>query len=108
MVDIDYFRKVALGFPGTNEEPHFEVWSFRFKGKIFSTWWEKEDKAMVKLTPEQQSVFCSISDHVFYPVPGSWGQKGATFVDLKKARKDMFKDALTLAYEGVLAKKKKE
>ncbi|HEX5113394.1 MAG TPA: MmcQ/YjbR family DNA-binding protein [Saprospiraceae bacterium] len=107
MVDIEYFRKIALRFPVTNEEPHFEVWSFRFKGKIFSTWWEKEDKAMVKLTPEQQSVFCSMGDSVFYPVPGSWGQKGATFVNLRKVRKDMFKDALTLAYEGISAKKNK-
>jgi len=106
MVDIDFFRKVALGFPGTNEEPHFEIWSFRYKGKIFSTWWEKEDKAMIKLTQEQQSVFCAIGNEVFYPVPGSWGQKGATFVNLKKVRRDMFKDALQLAYEGVVNKKR--
>jgi hypothetical protein len=48
-----------------------------------------------------------MGDQVFYPVPGSWGQKGATFVDLKRVRKDMFKDALKLAYEGVALKKKR-
>jgi len=107
MVDIEYFRKLALSFADTNEEPHFEIWSFRYKGKIFSTWWEKDNRAMVKLTPEQQSVFCALDEKVFFPVHGTWGQKGATFVDLKKVRKDMFKDALQLAYEGVTKKKKK-
>ena len=41
MVDLDYFRKAALSFDNTTEEPHFEKISFRWKGKIFSTYWEK-------------------------------------------------------------------
>ena len=107
MVDIEYFRKEALAFPGTNEEPHFDKWSFRYQGKIFATWWEKENRAMVKLSPEEQSVFCALDGKTFYPVNGTWGQKGATFVDMAKVRKDMFKDALQVAYAGVAAKKKK-
>jgi len=106
MVDIVFFRAAALAFPGTNEEPHFEKGSFRFKGKIFATWWEKENRAMVKLSPEDQSVFCALDGKSFSPVPGTWGQKGATFVDMGKVRKDIFKDALQLAYEGVAMKKK--
>jgi len=107
MVDIDHFRKLALSFPDATEEPHFHLSSFRYKGKIFATWWEAENRAMVKLTPEEQSIFCSMEEKVFFPVNGTWGQKGATFVDLGKVRKDMFKDALALAYEGVSKKKKK-
>ena len=107
MVDIDFFRKIALAFPETTEEPHFHLTSFRHKKKIFATWWEKENRAMVKLTPEEQSVFCSMDEKVFFPVNGTWGQQGATFVDLSKVRKDMFKDALQLAYNGVVARKKK-
>jgi hypothetical protein len=52
---------------------------------------------MVKISPADQSVFCSIDKTVFYPVPGAWDKQGATSVKLGKVRKDMFKDALTMA-----------
>ncbi len=55
----------------------------------------------LKLRPEDQSVFCSFDKEVIYPVPGGWGRMGFTFVNLKKVRKTMFKDALTVAYCGV-------
>ena len=60
---------------------------------------------MLKLALVDQSVFCSYNDKIFFPVPGAWGKKGATFVDLKKVRKDMFKDAITCAYNNVSGKK---
>jgi hypothetical protein len=105
MIDIVYFRKLALSFPDTAELPHFNLQSFRFKKKIFATFHEKDNRAMLKLTPISQSVFCSYDKVVFFPVPGSWGKGGATFVDLGKVRKDVFKNALTVAYEEVSAKK---
>lgn len=105
MVDISYFRQLALSFPDTVELPHFELTSFRVKKKIFATYWPKENRAMLKLSLVDQSVFCAYDKTIFFPVPGGWGKKGATFVALKKVRKDMFKDALTTAYNG-LAKKK--
>ena len=98
MVTIETFRKLALSFPDTEEKPHFELQSFRVKGKIFATLWQEEQRAMLKLSLEDQSIFCSYNETLFFPVPGGWGKKGATFVELKKVRKDMFKDALTTAY----------
>lgn len=106
MVDIETFRKLALSFPGTEEQPHFHLASFRVKNKIFATFWQKENRAMLKLSLISQSVFCSYDKSVFFPVPGKWGIKGATFVDLKKVRKDIFKDALRTAYNEVAANKK--
>lgn len=41
----------------------------------------------------------------FFPVPGGWVSKGATFVALNKVRKDMLKDALATAYNGIATKK---
>lgn len=41
----------------------------------------------------------------FFPVPGGWVCKGATFVALNKVRKDMLKDALATAYNGIATKK---
>jgi hypothetical protein len=101
MVDLETFRKLALAFPGVEELPHFHLISFRFKKKIFATFWQKENRAMLKLSPVDQSVFCSYKDTVFFPVPGAWGKQGATFVKLKKVRKDIFLDALTTAYKNV-------
>jgi YjbR len=107
MVDIAHFRKLALSLPGTVELPHFHLTSFRFNKKIFATYWPKEKRAMLKLSLIDQSVFCSYDTAIFFPVPGGWGKKGATFVDLQKVRKDMFKDALTTAYNGIAGKKTK-
>ncbi len=101
MVDVATFRKLALSFPDAEEQPHFHLASFRVKKKIFATLWLKENRVMLKLSLIDQSVFCSYDQNVFFPVPGGWGKKGATFVELKKVRKDIFKDALTTAYLGV-------
>ena len=30
-------RKLALSLPEATEQPHFELWSFRVRGKIFAT-----------------------------------------------------------------------
>ncbi len=69
MVDIETFRKLALSFPGTEEQPHFDIPSFRVKNKIFATLWAKENRAMLKLSLADQSVFCSYDNTVFFPVP---------------------------------------
>lgn len=98
MVTIEEVRKLALSFPETDEHPHFDKKAFRVKKKIFATLDEKARRMMVKLSSTDQSVFCSYNSEVIYPVPGGWGRQGATFVELRKVRKSMFKDALTTAY----------
>ena len=37
MSDLDRVRRFALSLPGATEEPHFEMSSFRVRGKIFAT-----------------------------------------------------------------------
>jgi hypothetical protein len=106
MVDAATFRKWALALPDAVEEPHFDIPSFRVNKKIFATMRLKENRAMLKLPLAEQSVFCAYDKNIFFPVPGFWGKQGATFIDLKKVRKDMFKDALNIAYETVVASKK--
>ena len=98
MVTIEEARKFALSFPETDEHPHFDKKAFRVKKKIFATLDEKAMRMMVKLTPTNQSVFCSYNNEIIYPVPGGWGRQGATFIELRKVRKTMFKDAVTTAY----------
>jgi hypothetical protein len=106
MMGIETVRQYALLLPGVEEKGHFGMPSFRFKNRIFATLWIRENRAMLKLSLVDQSVFCSYDNAVFFPVPGGWGTKGATFVELKRVRKSMFKDALTLAYNEVAKKKR--
>ena len=37
MGDLAQARAFALSLPGTTEEPHFDMTSFRVRGKIFAT-----------------------------------------------------------------------
>lgn len=55
-------------------------------------------KAVVKLSNIEQSVFCTHNNAIIYPVPGAWGKQGWTIIELKKVRKSMFSDALQLSY----------
>jgi hypothetical protein len=105
MVSIETVRQLALSFPETDEYPHFHLTAFRVKKKIFCTIHAKDNKVMVKLSPPDQSVFCAFDKTVIYPVPGGWGLKGATFIELSKVKKPMFKDALTTAYCTVAPEK---
>jgi hypothetical protein len=106
MITVETVREMALSFPGTEEKEHWGKPSFRVKNKIYSTLWISENQAMARLSLLDQSVFCSMDSIAFFPVPGGWGKQGATFVNLKKVRKDMFKDALKTAYAEVTKKKK--
>lgn len=107
MVIFETFRALAISFPATEELPHFEKPSFRHKGKIFATYHAATDRAMLKLTPIQQSVYHSYDPLIFFPVPGAWGAKGYTLVQLSTVPEDIFKEALTAAYEGVATLPKK-
>jgi len=105
MITIEQARKAALALPETEEKPHFHLTSFRVKNKIFATIHADKDYVMVKLTPIDQSVFCSYNKEVIFPVPGGWGKKGATFINLKKVKRSMLVDALTTAWKTIVAKK---
>ena len=107
MIDIETARQMALSLPGTVEQDHFGMPSFRVNKKIFATLWINHNRMMVKLSPIDQSVFNSFDPSVFYPVPNKWGLKGATFVELVKVRPDMLQDALTLAWQSASSKKGK-
>lgn len=105
MISFANVRKMAISLPEVEEHPHFHLASFRRKKKIFATLWEKENRVMLKLPLTDQSVFCDYEPEVFSPVPGTWGKQGATFVDLKKIKPSVFKEALAIAYQNIVKKK---
>lgn len=101
MVDLVYFRQMALSFPETNEEPHFEKTSFRVRKKIFATYDETKNRACLKLTEADQDIFSLAAPGIIYPVDNKWGKQGYTLVELAKVRKKLFSDALISAYKAV-------
>ncbi len=58
---LEKLRTLALSFPESTEEPHFEKISFRVKKKIFATYDKKNDKAMHDFenrTVQKMGLFC--------------------------------------------------
>lgn len=107
MVTAQEVEAWALALPHTVQLPHFEKKSFRIKNKIFATVDVKKNQLMVKLSENDQSVFCSYNPQIIYPVQGAWGRQGYTFIELKEVRKDLCREALCAAYNTLLMGKKK-
>jgi predicted DNA-binding protein (MmcQ/YjbR family) len=105
MVSIDTFRKLALSFPETTEEPHFEKTSFRVKKKIFASYAETMKRACIKLSEIDQDVFSVAGKTTIFPVDNKWGKQGWTLIEMNTVNKDLFIDAITTAYCEVAPKK---
>ncbi|RFZ84311.1 MmcQ/YjbR family DNA-binding protein [Mucilaginibacter terrenus] len=98
MMGFATFRMAALALPDTNEEPHFEKTSFKIAGKIFATIVPGQSRATVKLSPNDQDVFCLAENNGVYPVPNKWGKLGWTHIDLQIAAPQMCTELLKVAY----------
>ena len=105
MVTTETLRTLAMALTEVTEEPHFEKSSFRVRKKIFCTLNESKRQAVLKLSENDQSVFCAYDPEAVYPVAGAWGKKGWTAFELSKSHADLFKDALITAYCTVAPKK---
>lgn len=101
MVTIEDAIRFALSLPEAVQQPHFDKESFRVRNKIFATYHPDTGRFVLKLSVIDQSVFCGFDKTVFYPVNGAWGKQGWTYVDIRNARKEMFEDALRLAWLAV-------
>lgn len=104
------FKKLALSFPETIEQAHFDRRAFKIEGKrIFATLHEESNTVNLKLSIVDQSAFCTFDKNAVYPVPNKWGLQGWTTFELKKVSKEMMLDALDTAYREAIkprAKKK--
>jgi hypothetical protein len=108
MVTNGTFRELALSFPGTEENQHFDRRAFKVIHKrIFATMDEKNGTVNLKLSEIDQSVYRSFDTNVVFPVPNKWGLKGWTTFDLKKVSRELMLDALDTAYKEVFKTKRK-
>jgi hypothetical protein len=110
MVDIETFRNLALSFPGTIEQPHFDRAAFKVTGKrIFTTLHEPSQTVNVKLPVADQAVFCAYEDAgAVYPVPNKFGLRGWTTFELARVSEELIAAALHAAYMEVVEKKVKK
>ena len=102
----DKFRRLALDLPGVTEKEHMGHPDFRVAGKIIATLGYPDEKwGMIKLTPEQQRCFVTEAPDTFRPCNGTWGERGATNVQLANASPTRIRAALNDAWRNVAATK---
>jgi hypothetical protein len=94
------FRRLALAFPEATEAAHMGHPDFRVRDKIFATLWPEEGRGVVLLTPEQQKVLAELKPTVFTSVPGGWGRRGSTNVNLQTADELSLTSALLMAWRN--------
>lgn len=105
MISLEQLRDLALSLPDSSEQPHFEKISFRVKKKIFLTYSQKEQTAVVKLSPSDQLTYTA--DASIDPVNNKWGQQGWTVIDLAQVHPELFEAAVRASYAEVSTPKKK-
>ena len=99
------FRRLALDLPGVTEREHMGHPDFRVEGRIIATLgYPDENWGMVKLTPEQQRSFVTMTPGAFRPCNGIWGERGATNVHLETAKVTVVRAALDAAWRDVVGK----
>ncbi len=104
---VEQFRELALSFPGTEENPHFDRAAFKIvKKRIFATLHEANKTVNMKLSNAEQKGFCKLDKKNVYPIPNKWGLNGWTTFDISKAEREIVQAALEAAYSDVIKSKK--
>ena len=104
-MDAERFRILALGFPHAQESSHFDAADFRVGGKIFATLRTTDNRAVLKLSPDEQRLRMETAADMFEPVKGFWGQKGWTRVILDAADEATVRHAMATAWRSVAPKR---
>jgi hypothetical protein len=71
--DLEAARAFALSLPGTTEEPHFDMSSFRVRGKIFAT--VPADGEHLHVFPDEGEVHAAVAEDPAAFEPLLWGQR---------------------------------
>ncbi len=98
MITEATIREIAMAYEQATEEPHFEKTSFRIKKKIFLTIDSARNRACVKLSLNDQSVFTSFNKEIIYPIPNKWGLLGWTLIELSTVPESMLRDAINCSF----------
>ena len=97
-------RAMALDMPGTAEKERHGRPSFSVKKKTYLTLWVEENRAVMKLTPEQQARLGEEHPDAFAPVQQKLGKHGWTSVFMAHTSERIFRYAVDLAWRNVAPK----
>lgn len=103
----DEFAALALSLSDVEEGAHFGKRDFRAGGKVFASL-PSPTTANIGFTPDQQQLMREVHGQLYAPLAKSWGARGWTALDLRRADVEIVLSALTMARDNVLAKKKKK
>ena len=102
MGDLSHARAFALSLPGTSEEPHFDMTSFRVRGKIFAT--APADETRLHVFVDEAEVAATVAEQSGAEQPRAfeellWGQRVRGLrVLLAAAPDDRVRELLTEAW----------
>jgi hypothetical protein len=102
MGDLSHARAFALSLPGTSEEPHFDMTSFRVKGKIFAT--APADETRLHIFVNESEVAATVAEQPGAELPRAfepllWGQQVRGLrVPLAAAQDDRVRELLADAW----------
>jgi hypothetical protein len=99
----DEFRRLALALPGAVEGEHMHHPDFRANGRIFATLLPDGERGMVKVSPLRQRELLCDHERAFAAGSGAWGRQGCTLVRLADVSAAVLRDALTDAWQVVMA-----
>lgn len=92
------FLTLVLALPGVEKGAHMGRADFRIAGRIFATLGPEPRRAVVLLSPEEQAVLVAAEPTIFQPVPGGWGTRGSTLIDLGLLDKGTARSVLAQAW----------
>jgi hypothetical protein len=97
MSDIAHARAFALGLPGTAEQPHHDMSSFRVAGKIFAT--VTPDETRLHVFVEEPEISATVAEDPAAFEPLYWGKalRGIRVL-LAAAPEDRIRELLTEAW----------
>lgn len=98
MALLEQVRDLALAFEGSEEAPHFEIVSYRVKGKIFLTLNAQAGHATIRLSPADQAMYAEYYPGIVYPVASAWGKHGWTHVALETVQDELLQVLITTSY----------
>jgi hypothetical protein len=90
---------LILSLPDARRSQQTAAPEFRVSGRIFATL-PSNDRLLLKLTPEQQSMVLKSDPALFAPVEDAWGARGWTYAKVEALNPAAALSALMLAWSN--------
>ncbi len=93
-------RALALMLPEAVEGAHQGHPDFRVGGRVFATLWTEEERVVLRLTPRRRPPRVEAEPDACAPVPGAWGERGWTSLDLFAVEEAFLRAGLLAAWRA--------